>query len=66
VLIDTTGKQCVISIGNKAKGKVSKLDLRNIINSMTDWKPAISNGKPENVSITLRFDFADEKIQHFI
>ena len=27
VLIDTTGKQCVISIGNKAKGKVSKLEL---------------------------------------
>ncbi len=61
VLIDTTGKQCVISMANKAKGKISKLDLRNIINSMTGWKPAISNGKPENVSITLRFDFAVEK-----
>ncbi len=61
VLIDTNGKQCVISIGNKAKGNVSNLDIRNTINSMTGWNPAISKNKPENVSITLRFDFAGEK-----
>lgn len=62
LLIDSTGKQCVISIGNNAKGKVSRLDIRNIINSMTGWKPAISKGKAENVSIILKFDFADERV----
>lgn len=63
VLIDTTGKQCVISIGNKAKGKISNLDLRNTINAMTGWKPAITKGKAENVSITLRFDFENENFK---
>jgi len=63
LLIDTTEKQCVISIGNKATGKISKLDLRNTINSMTGWKPAITNGKPENVSITLRFDFGNKNFK---
>jgi ligand-binding sensor domain-containing protein len=63
VLIDTTGKQCVISIGNKATGKVSKLALRNTINSMTGWKPAFTKNKAENVSVTLRFDFANENFK---
>lgn len=63
LLIDTTGKHCVISIGNKATGKVSKLDLRNTINAMTGWKPAISKGKPENVSITIRFDFVNQNLR---
>jgi ligand-binding sensor domain-containing protein len=60
MLIDTTGKQCVISIGNKATGKVSKLELRNTINAMNGWKPAFAKNKTKNVSITLRFDFANE------
>jgi len=57
VLIDTSGKQCVMSIGDKASGKTSRLDLRNIINTMTGWKPAIAAGRPESVSITLKFLF---------
>ncbi len=63
ILIDSTGKQCVISLGNKASGKISKLDLRNTINSMTGWIPAVSGGKPTNVSITLRFDFDNGKFR---
>jgi ligand-binding sensor domain-containing protein len=58
VLIDTAGRQCVLSIGNKATGKVSKLDLRNTINAMTGWKPAFDQGKPSDVSITLKFTFS--------
>jgi hypothetical protein len=61
ILIDTTGKQCVISIGNKTQGKITNLDLRNTINAMTGWKPAIIDGKPKNVSITLRFEFSNER-----
>jgi len=63
ILIDTTGRQCVISIGNKATGNISKLDLRNTINEMIGWKPAITDGKPENVSITLRFDFSNQNFK---
>ena len=63
VLIDTTGRQCVISIGSKATGKVSKLELRNIINAMNGWKPAYTKNKAENVSITLRFDFGNENFK---
>ncbi len=57
LLIDTSGNQCVKSISKNASGKISKLDLRNTINSMTGWKPAFTNGKPEDVSITLKFYF---------
>ncbi len=63
LLIDTSGKQCVMSIGNKATGNVSALDLKNIINAMTGWKPATSKGKPENVSITIRFDFSNQNFK---
>lgn len=59
VLIDTAGRQCVLSIGNKASGKVSKLNLQNTINSMTGWQPAFSHGKASDVSITLKFTFTN-------
>ena len=59
VLIDTIGRQCVLSIGNKATGRVSKLDLRNTINAMSGWKPAFDHGKPTDVSITLKFTFSN-------
>ena len=58
VLIDTTGKQCVKSIQNN----IPKLRLKDIINSMTGWQPAISKGQLENVSITLKFEINNEKI----
>ncbi|MEO9219917.1 MAG: two-component regulator propeller domain-containing protein [Bacteroidia bacterium] len=58
VLIDTTGKQCVKSIQNN----VPKLGLKAIINSMTGWQPAISKEKPENVSVTLKFEINNKKI----
>lgn len=59
VLIDTTGSQCVLSIGNKTNKNIANLQLPKTINGMNGWKPAITDGKPENVSITLRFEFED-------
>jgi streptogramin lyase len=58
VLIDTTGKQCVKSIQNN----VPKLTLSDVINSMTGWRPAISKGKPQNVSVTLKFEIKNGNI----
>jgi ligand-binding sensor domain-containing protein len=63
LLIDSTGHQCVISIGNKAKGNISKLDLRGKLNAMSGWKPASDKGVSEDVSITLRFEFKNEKMK---
>ena len=57
LLIDAKGRQCVKSISYSNCKKVSKLDLRNTINSMIGWKPAIS-GCPINVSIMIKFDFS--------
>lgn len=61
LLVDTQGKQCVISMGSQATGGVDKLNLRGTINAMKGWKPAYTKGKAERVSITLRFDFHDQR-----
>lgn len=57
VIIDSAGNHCVQSIGNQATGNVSKLRLRDVVNSMSGWQPAITAGKPESVSITLQYTF---------
>ena len=38
ILIDSSGHQCVLSIGNRTTGKFSKIELRKTINEMTAEK----------------------------
>ncbi len=60
IFVDTLGRQCVKSIGNRANEIVSKLELHKTINSMTGWKPAIEDGNPVNSSITILFEFYND------
>jgi hypothetical protein len=59
VLIDTAGTPCVKNIQND----IQELGLINIINSMSGWKPAFTDGKPENVSIMVQLRIKDKTIR---
>lgn len=63
VIVDSTGMQCVKSMQVDATKSVKKLNLKDKINSMTDWKPAVSNGKPQNATIILEFLFDNGKVE---
>lgn len=63
VIVDSTGMQCVKSMQIETTKSVKKLNLKDKINSMTDWKPAISDGKPQNATIILEFIFDNGKVE---
>ena len=57
VHIDSSGEACVLSINDKCSIGEMKNDLRQWINQMTDWKPAVKNNQPINTTIALEFEF---------
>jgi len=62
IIVDSIGNQCVKSLQSKTNKNIKKLKLKDKINSMTDWKPAISKGKERSSSIVLEFTFYNGQI----
>jgi sugar lactone lactonase YvrE len=70
VLVDSAGRPCVLSqTSNMGQHTMEKLDLRGIINAMSNWNPAQEKGKPVHSSMSLRFAFNETQVivsyQHF-
>lgn len=57
ILVDSTGKPCLLSAKNETNVTSKKLNLQVGINSSDNWVPAISNGKSESASVSLIFIF---------
>ena len=57
ILIDSSGKPCLLSANNQTNIKSEKLNLQYAINSTSYWKPAISENKAAQSSISLILDF---------
>jgi ligand-binding sensor domain-containing protein len=60
VLIDSSGKGCVLSHTDASNNQITK-DLIQYLNSCK-WNPAIDNHKPANSSINVFFKIADDKL----
>ena len=59
IFVDTIGKPCLLSSKNASNIKSKKLNLQNGINYTSNWKPAISDGKPTQSSVSLVIIFKD-------
>lgn len=62
VIVDSTGNQCVKSLQAKTNKSVKKLNLKEKINAMSDWTPAISSGKPKSATVILEFNFYNGQV----
>lgn len=62
VIVDSIGNQCVKSLQAKTNKNIKKLKLKDKINSMTDWKPAISKGKERSSSVVLELTFYNGQV----
>ncbi|MDR0229882.1 MAG: hypothetical protein LBI72_12590 [Flavobacteriaceae bacterium] len=62
ILIDENGKPCLLSVKNDTNISTNELKLKKAINNTSNWKPAISNGKKQNSSVSLIFEFDSGKI----
>ncbi len=66
VLVDSTGKGCVLSHTDESKSTISKKIVKEL-NHFSKWNPAISNEKKEaQTSITLIFIIKNNKISGHI
>jgi ligand-binding sensor domain-containing protein len=63
VIVDSIGNQCVKSLESKTNKRIKKLKLKDKINSMTDWKPAISKGKNRSATVILEFTFSNGQVE---
>lgn len=63
VIVDSIGNQCVKSLQAETNKSIKKLNLKDKINSMTDWKPAISNGKQQSATVVLEFQFNNGQVE---
>lgn len=63
VIVDSIGNQCVKSLQSNTNKSVKKLKLKDKINSMADWNPAISNGKEQSATIVLEFTFDNGQVE---
>jgi hypothetical protein len=65
ILVDSIGKPCLISADNQTNIKSKKLNLQFAVNSSSFWKPAISENKntQSSVSLIIYFDNFDFTIQ---
>lgn len=57
VLIDSTGKPCILSATNQTNIKSNKLKLQYSVNNSSLWKPAISQNKITQSSVSLLLNF---------
>jgi len=64
ILIDTNGNPCVLSSEDKLDPVKLKYALKDIINEMPQWKPAIKKGKAENSSRILEITFNSGAINY--
>jgi ligand-binding sensor domain-containing protein len=63
VIVDSVGNQCVKSLEAKTNKRIKNLKIKDKINSMTDWKPAISKGKKRSATVILEFTFNNGKVE---
>ena len=63
VIVDSVGNQCVKSLNANTNKSIKKLRLKDKINAMTDWKPAISNGKEKSATVILSFIFFNGQVE---
>lgn len=63
LIVDSTGYQCVKSLQSQLNVNYKKLTIKERINSMNGWKPAISQGKTVSASILLEFFFSDGQVK---
>ena len=57
ILIDSLGKPCLLSANNRTNIKSKNLNLQNAVNNRSYWKPAISENKVAQSSVSLILDF---------
>jgi ligand-binding sensor domain-containing protein len=62
ILIDENGKPCLLSSVNQANISSKKLGLQKAINNTSTWKPAISDNKKTNSSVSLILVFKNGSV----
>lgn len=62
LLIDELGNPCLLSAKNNTNIESKKLKLQNGFNNTAKWSPAMSNGNPEQVSVSLLLSFNNKQI----
>lgn len=63
VIVDSIGNQCVKSLQYKTNKNIKKLNLKDRINSMTDWKPALSKEKERSATVVIEFSFTNGQVE---
>ncbi|TDQ25441.1 ligand-binding sensor domain-containing protein [Tenacibaculum caenipelagi] len=63
VIVDSIGNQCVKSLQSKTNKSIKKLELKDKINSMSNWKPAICKGKERSATVVLEFLFNNGQVE---
>lgn len=62
ILIDETGKPCLLSSQNSTNITSKDLNLANAINNLSNWTPAFTGNKKENSSVSIILEFENGKI----
>lgn len=62
IIVDTLGTPCVLSIKNSLKGKIKKIDFKQIVDTQTKWTCPMNEGKKETVCVLLKLTFIKDKI----
>ncbi|MCK5855936.1 MAG: hypothetical protein KAG64_00505 [Bacteroidales bacterium] len=62
IIVDTMGTPCVLSIKNSLKGKIKKIDFKQIIDTQTKWTCPMNEGKKDRVCVLLKLTFIKDKI----
>lgn len=62
ILVDENGKPCLLSVQNQTNISTKKLKLKQAINNLSYWNPAITKGKKQNSSVSLLLEFDNGKL----
>ena len=62
ILVFDNGKTCCKSFGNMTGKEINSKKVKEIIDEMPDWKPAVQNGEPVNFLYNLMLTFENGKI----
>ncbi|MFP5470914.1 MAG: two-component regulator propeller domain-containing protein [Bacteroidia bacterium] len=62
VLIDRSGKPCLLSADNQTNISSKKLNLKKAINNTSYWQPALSENKKENSSVSIILEFENGNV----
>lgn len=62
ILVDTAGKPCLLSADNKTNMTSANMNIKNAVNEMSYWTPAIAENKKTSASVSIILQFENGKM----